>query len=440
LKIIKNTLVTFSTQITVVILGIGARILIAAVLGPEGQGAYSLIILVPVLLATMGNLGIGIANVYFGGGKKAKWGELVSNSLSGSFMLGISLAVIFLFYFTIFHPSFLKGVEPRAVFLAILVLPFSLLTTYFTGVLLGQNRIKEYNLIHLIHSGASLLLLLLLLFVLKGDVFKAIIARVCAALIGTAFSIAFVRKTTDIKWAFHSLLFKDSVKFGFQGQLGNIIQFMNYRLDMFMIAFFMSTTDVGYYSISVVLAEALWYLPASAGTVIFARTPGVNAEEANKSTPVVCRNIFFITIMASLALFVFGRHIIHLFFGPAFLPSVQPFNILLPGIAASSICKVLCNEIAGRGKPLMNTVAAGISLAVNVPLNMFFIPKMGIAGAALASTISYTLSALVVLAAFMRISGNSLFDMIVIKPRDLRIYTGALAKMRRRPPRFSRLH
>ncbi|MCX6557886.1 MAG: polysaccharide biosynthesis C-terminal domain-containing protein, partial [Candidatus Aminicenantes bacterium] len=123
-------------------------------------------------------------------------------------------------------------------------------------------------------------------------------------------------------------------------------------------------------------------------------------------------------------------YIIVLLFGSAFLPAVQPFYFLLPGIVASSICKVLCSEMAGRGKPMINTVAAGVSLAVNIPLNIFFIPKLGIAGSALASTISYTVTAMVVLVAFMKISGNSLFDMLVIKPQDFRIYIGALAKMR----------
>lgn len=81
---------------------------------------------------------------------------------------------------------------------------------------------------------------------------------------------------------------------------------------------------------------------------------------------------------------------------------------------------------------MINTVAAGISLAVNIPLNVLFIPRMGIAGAALASTVSYTLTAVVALAAFLKISGNTLWDTIVIKPRDLKNCARELAKMRGR--------
>jgi Na+-driven multidrug efflux pump len=83
--------------------------------------------------------------------------------------------------------------------------------------------------------------------------------------------------------------------------------------------------------------------------------------------------------------------------------------------------------MAGRGKPIINAVAAGVSLALNIPLNLWLIPRWGISGAAFASTVSYTVTAIVVLIAFMRISKNSWFDTIVVKPQDLRIYSGVFA-------------
>ncbi len=430
MNFIKDTILTFFTQIAYVILGMGASVLVATALGPEGKGAYALIILVPTLLAAVGNLGIGIANVYFGRSRKHAWGELVSNSLAASFALGLTLAIAFAVFFLVFQPSFLLGIDARAIFLSAAVLPFSLLSMYFTFVLIGQNRIKEYNWVHLVQGGMGPVLLVLLLFVWKGGVFGATMAWACAMMAGAVLSMLLVGKATRIKWAFHLQLFKKSVKFGFQGQLGNIIQLVNHRLDMFLIAYLMGTTDVGYYSISVALAETLWYLPASAGAIIFAKTPGTSTEEANRSTPVICRNIFFLTLIAALALFLLGKSIITLLFGAAFLPAVRPLNILLPGIVASSICKVLSNELTGRGKPMINTVAAGISLAVNIPLNIIFIPRMGIAGSALASSISYSLTALAVLVAFMKISGNGLFETLVLRPKDLKAYARTIAEIR----------
>jgi O-antigen/teichoic acid export membrane protein len=430
MKFIRDILITFSTHILAVALSLAVAIAIARLLGPEGKGAYSLIILVPTLLTLVGNLGIGIANTYFGGSRKYRWADLSSNSLISAVGLGIVVAVAFLAYFYAFRPSWLTDIESRSILMATLVVPFSLLIMYFSSILLGQYKIKEYNLVLLAQSGALLILVLLVLLALKGGVFGAIVAWAGATLVATIFSILLVRRTTSVKWSFHPLVFKDSVKFGIKGYLGNAIQFLNYRLDMVLVAFFMNITFVGYYSISVALAEALWYLPGAVGTVIFARTPGMKAEDANRSTPRICRNTFFVTIMAALVLFALSRYIITLFFGSAFLPALKPLWILLPGIVALSIPKVLGNEIAGRGKPIVGTIVAGVSLAVNIPLNLLLIPRIGISGAALASTVSYSVSAVVVLAAFLKISGNSWIDTILLKREDLKIYTGVLSTVR----------
>lgn len=428
MEFIKHFLLTFSAKITTVVFHLAAVIVIARVLGPEGNGEYALIILIPSILVLVGNLGLGLANIYFGGSKKYEWAQIVSNSVVSAVMLGIPLTIAFLAYFLVSPPSFLAEIEPRSLVLATLTVPFSLLTIYFNLVLLGNNRVKEYNTVLVIQGGASLLLTLFLLLALNGGIFSAILAWTIGTVMATILSFLFVRRITRIVWSFHPRLFKDSLRFGIQGFLGNIIQFLNYRLDMLMVAHFMSVIFVGYYSVAVIIAESLWYLPAAAGTIVLARTPGLSIDEANRSTPQICRTTFFITILTSLALFGLGKYIIILFFGSTFLPAAEPLWILLPGIVALSICKVLSHDMVGRGKPMINTVAAGVSLAVNIPLNLLLIPKMGISGAALASTVSYTLVTVVVLIYFLSVSKNSLFDTIVIKPRDLRILVKVMVK------------
>ena len=429
-KFIRDTLVTFSTQIIAVVLGIGVSVVIARVLGPGGKGAYSLIILVPTLLALVGNLGIGGANVYFGGSRKHNWTDLSSNSRVLALLLGTFLASAVLAYLFVVNPSFLSGLALGGLVLASLVVPLSLMVTYFTSILLGQDRIKEYNLVTLAQSGTLLMLVVILLLAVKGGVFSTIAAWAGATLVAAVFAILLVRRTTTIRWSFHRQPFRDSVKFGVKGYLGSAIQFLNYRLDMLLVAMFMGTTFVGYYSVSVAMAEALWYLPAAVGTVIFARTPGMKAEDANRSTPRICRNTLFLTIMAGLLLFILSRYIILLLFGSAFLPALEPLWLLLPGIVALSVPKVLAPEISGRGKPIVGTIAAGVSLAVNIPLNIVLIPRIGISGAALASTASYAVSALVTLVFFLKISKNSWVDTLLFKREDLQLYVRALSTAR----------
>lgn len=430
MKFIRDTIITFSTRVITIALGMVAAIVVARVLGPEGKGAYALVILFPTMLTLIGDLGLGIANVYFGSSKRYRWADLASNSLISALGLGIILAVIFLASFLVLQPTFLKDISSGWMLVAVLVVPLSLLTTYFQSILLGQNRIRDYNLVSLAQAGTYLMLILFLILGLGGGVFSAILAWASAFIVTAIFSILLVRKSTAIGFIFHPLIFKDSVKFGVKGYLGNLVQFSNYRLDMFLIAFFMNVTSVGYYSIAVTMAEVLWYFPGAVGTIIYARTPILSAEDANASTPRICRNTLFLTILAALVMFALGKPIIALFFGSAFLPALKPFWILLPGVVALSIDMVLGNEITGRGKPLIGTIVAGVSLIVNIPMNIILIPRMGIAGAALASTVAYVVDAIVVTIIFLKMSKNSWVDTLVLKRDDLSIYTNALSSIR----------
>jgi O-antigen/teichoic acid export membrane protein len=427
LKFIRDLFITFSTQITVVALGFGTVILISRVLGPEGQGAYSLIILIPTLIAMVGNLGIGIANAYFGGKKTYKLPDIAANSIIAAVGFGIILAAGFLVYYFVFKPPFLSDVKSEAVVISTLALPFILLIMYFGYIFLGQNKIKEYNMLGLVQGGTILLLTLLLLLVIQKDVLSPVIAWMGGIILAAALSIWLLLRMTGIGRQFNLSLFKQSVKFGGQGYLGNVMQFLNYRLDMLLVAILMSLEFVGYYSVAVPLAEALWYFSSAVGIIIFARTITLSPEEANKSTPRICRNTLFLTLLAAIILLLLARYIIIIFFGAAFLPALRPLQILLPGVVALSITKVLGNEISGRGKPIINTYIAGTSLAINIPLNLLLIPKIGISGAALASTISYIASAVLCMSIFVKISGVRWTDLIILKAADFQIYRQVLS-------------
>jgi O-antigen/teichoic acid export membrane protein len=434
LRFIKATAITFASQIVALVFMMVSGIIIARVLGPSGKGAYTIVFLIPALLFTFGNLGIGAANTYFGGSKKFEWHKIASNSFILAIVFGGILIAGFILYYFAFYPSFLRGIEASWMLLALVTVPFSLLIEYFSMILLGQKRLRRYNSIILLQSGLGLVLLSLLILVLRRGILEAILASVVATIIGAIFSMLLLGRGIRIGLHFDSLLFRNSLVFGLKGHVGNVFQFLNYRLNFLLVAVFMSEVFVGYYSVSVALAEVLLYFPGAVGTVIFGRTSSLPPREANRSTPVICRQTVFITLMLGVPFFILGGFLVSFLYGPAFLPAVLPFWILLPGSVALTIPKILCSEMTGRGKPHISTYVALISFSFNLPLNVLLIPEAGIAGAALATTITYSVSAIITLIAFTRISNNSLRDTILIKRQDLKIYRNLLLGLRRKRP------
>jgi len=67
-------------------------------------------------------------------------------------------------------------------------------------------------------------------------------------------------------------------------------------------------------------------------------------------------------------------------------------------------------------------------IILNIPLNLWLIPKWGIAGAAFASTVAYIIATIVVIIAFTKISKKSWTDILLIKKQDFQDYKNIILK------------
>ena len=433
-SISKNSAITFSFQILIFALGLITSIILARTLGPNGRGIYTLIILIPTVMLKLGSLGIEAANVYFTGSKKYELKDIVSNSLFDSIILSSILIILFIgiSYLKVFH-NFLNSNQINLFYLWLLVLtvPFSLLLGFLISIILGQEKIITYNKINIFKAIFQLIAVSIFLLIFKQGVFGAIISHVLTIIFVTLFVVLFIKKYTKIYASYNKKIFKDTAKYGVKAYLGNLAQFLNYRLDMFMVALFLTTVSVGYYSIAVGIAEQLWMLPETIATVLFPRISSIKDTEANNLTPRIARHTFFIIFILSLILAMLTVPMIKILFGLDFLPSAVPLLILLPGIVALGGAKTLTADMAGRGKPQFGTYSSFVSLAVNIPLNLWLIPRWGISGAAFASSIAYIVATLVVIAAFCKIAKKSWFEILLIKKNDFQDYKEFIFKIRK---------
>jgi len=432
-SISRNSAITFLSQIFIFALGLTTSIILARALGPTARGIYALIFLIPAVMLKLGSLGIEAANVYFTGSKQYEIKDIVSNSFFSSISLGLALILLFsgISHFNIFQ-DFLNSnqINPFYLWLAVLTIPFSLLCGFLRNIFLGKEKIITFNKINIFQSILQLIAIIVFLLILRQGVFGAVFSYVLAISGGTLFAILLIRKITKINLSFNRRLFEDSAKYGLKAYFGNLAQFLNYRLDMFLVAAFLAPAAVGYYSIAVVIAERLWMLPGAISVVLFPRVSSLKDAEANSLTPRVARHTFFITFVLALILVFLAKLLIKILFGSVFLPSVTPLLILLPGIIALGGAKTLTADLSGRGKPQFGTYAAFASLAVNVPLNLYLIPEWGISGAAFASSVAYIVATLIVIIAFIKISKKSWFDVLLIKKEDFRDYRDFLLKFR----------
>ena len=420
----KNTAATFIAQIVILIIGIATSIIIARVLGPEGKGLYSLAILLPTLMATLTNFGISPATVYLTASGSYDRKQIFGNNILFSLVIGAISLTIGLVVVLFLKETLLPGLPMPLALVGMFVLPLTLLVENLQKIFIGMQKILTANILSIIYFSLSLVFILIALFGFRSDVLGVLIASILSLLVATIMVVLWLNRTLrGVRFSLNFPYIKSTLSYGLKAHLGNILGFLNLRADVFLVNFFINPTAVGFYSISVNIAEKLWLVSRASSTVLFPKVAAEKNEQKRKEfTPIISRTMFLITVSGALILFFIVEKIIVLLYSPQFLSSVRPLQILLPGIAVGGADSILAHDIAGRGKPLVNSYISIIALIVNIILNISWIPKFGIEGAAWASTISYGLTFVGRVLIYSRISGNS-FGVILLPQRsDVTLY------------------
>ncbi len=427
-----NSVLTLIRQVLSIVFGLLATMIIARVLGAEGQGKYTLAILLPTLLYTLLNSGLSSSTVYFIGKGKYTDDEVYSTNLLSSLLLSafsmIFGGVIVLF----FKEYFFEGLASQLLLYTLMILPLIFLQRNLQTIFQGKEEFEKFNLIVILNQFGLLFFSFLFLYVLDLGLTGAIFSFASSQMLMLFASFYFLRQSFGLllpkKYSIQYL--KEGFTFGLKGHLSNILSFINYRVDMFLIAYFIDDVAVGIYSIAVLLVERVWLVSQSVSTVLFARVANLNTDlEKNRFTSLAARNTFFITFLGGLFLAIFSHWIIVILFGDEYVNSIIPFLFMIPGVVIFSLGKVLANDFTGRGYPEINTYIAFVVALTNFGLNIWLIPAYGIKGAALATSSSYILDTCIKSVVFSIKNKVSILDIFLIKISDFQLYKTEFLKL-----------
>jgi O-antigen/teichoic acid export membrane protein len=194
----------------------------------------------------------------------------------------------------------------------------------------------------------------------------------------------------------------------------------------------MSTSYVtGIYSKGVSIVNYLWQIPMMLSTIVFARSAHAKDEKSfSIKVAQLLRVSIIIEGLCSIILIFTAKYIILFLYGEEYFDSIKVLQILLPGVLILTIFKVLNMDLAGKGKPWVSLKAMLPALIINIIMNYLFIPKYGANGAALASTISYSLAAIVFLVLYSKEVKFSIHDIFRYSKADLEVIKGIIIVLR----------
>ncbi|HEX6283847.1 MAG TPA: polysaccharide biosynthesis C-terminal domain-containing protein [Pyrinomonadaceae bacterium] len=421
-----RTLHTLGTNVLLIPIGIASSVLIARTIGPTGKGSFDLIIATSTLLLTFLGLSLpagvtyevarGDANI------RALALRLVLLAAAQTLICAGILAVVIGFGKASY---FLPSENQKWWIFAIGAYFFlEMLANHWRAILNGRQEITKSNRAELIIR----IFQFLLLFALAGVLFLNGSQITVTALFAVVFSTSVLVNILLLRslWpAFSSDGTRNPIRgafsFALPCYLGNLTQFLNYRLDLFILGVLAGYAAVGRYTLAVSLGQLIWLLSTSAASVLLPKIAASahGSSDAIQNTNRLNRLIFTASVISALLLGVAASQAIPLLYGEAFWPSFPALVLILPGIAVFSTVNILAAYIAGIGQPRLNLLVAGVALVVTISLDLYLIPRLGILGAALASTASYTVSAILTIMLYVKKTGSPVRQILIPTGEDI---------------------
>ena len=421
-----KTLHAFGVNIILLPLGIATSVLIARSVGPTGKGSFDLIIATAALLTMVLGLSLPPGITYV-----VAQGKVSSNVLAlqlvfvATLQALLALVVVGLLQLTGYSHIFLPDWGLWIVAGLVVYVWVEMLNKFWGAILTGQQQIAIVNnselvgrlaqfltlfvvagALYLSHKGLSVSLLFLV--TLSANI---LISVLLLSSLGLKFELS--RDLSGLKAA---------IAFALPCYAANTAQFLNYRLDVFVVGFFLGAAAVGRYTLAVSLGQLLWLMSNSVASVLLPKVAAAtDVADSVRHTTRVTRLSFCATAICAVALALLASQAIPILYGEAFRPSTSALFWLLPGIVVFSVANVLAAYIAGIGKPKLNFWVSSISLVVTVALDLALIPKLNIVGASIASTVSYSVSALMLIVFFMRETGAPLRQILLPTSEDLKL-------------------
>jgi O-antigen/teichoic acid export membrane protein len=418
-RFVRDTMQVFGGQVTMTVIGMITGIITARWLGPTDRGLFQLLTLAPVFLSNFVKLGIPQANVYYMRRENADAGDVAGNSIWLAVGLGLLLTAVCWFERDWVSARILKGAPPYLLLPVLAVTPFVLMQAYFLGIAQAQERFREYNIQQIAPNVFSLVGMTVALILLHQGLIGAVLIQLGIVLFVSLWLVVRIHRHSPIHLRPKIGLMKQMLGFGSKSYLQTLAATLHLRIDQYMIAYFLTPKQVGYYAIAVNLTNLLLRIPDATGTVLFPRLAGASETDAHRATTQVCRHTLFLAVTGSLIFLVVGPIGIPILYGKAFAPAVVALVILLPAVVMLSLYLILTRNFTSRGKQEINVVAAAVGLAMNVGTNWMLIPRFGIAGAAFSSFVSYGTAATILLVAFVRESGHGVRDTLVLRRKEL---------------------
>ena len=389
------------------LLGYVFRFIIARV-GPEQYGLFYLGMMFFSFFSMVSILGMkeGVTRyVSYYSGKKNKEG--IKGVISSSTRIGIISSIILaimLFTFSnyislnFFHNS---GLSPILKIFAIAV-PINTLGIIFLASLRGSQKVRYEVYIRNIGENLIKIVITTISIFLGFEILGVAFAYLIALFISLILSFYFMKRVFHLGKKIKAIPIGKELLFYSVPLLlaGFMLTFLT-STDTFMIGLFEDAFQVGIYNAAIPVAQLLYVFPEG---LLFLFLPVLTKIYAEGKTDLIkpiyktlTKWILIFNIMVISLIILFSKQILRILFGPEYSIGSNALIILTIGFFLAHLMMAGTLLFLVFKKTKIHSLNLFMAAILNIILNYFLIPRLGISGAAIATSVSFSFLGLIVL-------------------------------------------
>jgi O-antigen/teichoic acid export membrane protein len=416
-SVARGLLINLATR-TLAVVGVLWITTITARLGTEQQGVFALFTSVEgLLLALLSGFGVALARKVSQSPSSTQHQGLLSAIVGCCVGLG-TLAALCLWAVSMWGPK-----AYSSLWILALGAPFLLLAPNLSGLWLGHGRMAPMARLTLAPPWLALLVLAALWFAPQTGLLTVLAAWVGAKVVVSAALLAVLWRNRQLgppDWP----ALRAELPFVVTIAGTALIGLMNYRVGLFVIERELGLSATGVYSIAVVAAELLWFVSSSLTQAVYGRIGTPDRVAAAHTTVRALQLSLLALLLAAPLLWLAAWWWLPWLLGPAYAASLLVMAVLLPGVMVFGGASVLSAYFTNHaGQPQVPAQVAALSLLLNAALSLWWVPLIGMVGAALAASLSFAVSVSVLVWRFAQHAGLPLKRVLWPAPqlwRDVR--------------------
>lgn len=361
----------------------------ARALGPTGRGELAAIQTWPLLLGTVGVIGLPEALVYCTARRRHEAGSLALTATA--IALGSTLLFSGLGY--AFMPWLLQSQAQSTIDSARVAL---LITPLFSAgvafhALRGMERYGTWNALRVLSPVAWLLIIVVGGFLLGRPPSDLVFAYIIAAALLIIPYHFVVWRTLQGPVRVDPGLVSPLLRFGIPSVMTVVPQTLNFRLDqMFMIGMF-GPQQLGIYVVAVTWSSLASPLVNSIAAVLFSRVAVQQDDSGRKQS--VTRALHASILLGatgSTVMLVLTPWLLPAVLGQGYAAGTGVAQVLIVAGFVASLNLVLQEGLRGYGRPTSALVSEGVGICSTVGLLLILLGPFQLLGAAVASLLSYS--------------------------------------------------